>query len=89
MNKILRYAFLLLLIIVISSCKSEIEINKEIKDMKKRLDSFLDNEIERNAFPGIQYIVVDSDHIIYSYAGGCSDVINKQPMTFDNTLNNF
>jgi D-alanyl-D-alanine carboxypeptidase len=89
MNKILRYAFLLLLIIVISSCKSEIEINKEIKDMKKRLDSFLDNEIERNAFPGIQYIVVDSDHIIYSYAGGCSDVINKQPMTFDNTLNTF
>jgi CubicO group peptidase (beta-lactamase class C family) len=72
-----------------SSCKSDIEINKEIKDMNKRLDSFLNNKIERNEFPGIQYIVVDSDHIIYSYAGGYSDVINKKPMTFDNTLNTF
>jgi len=89
MNKILRYAFLLLLIIVISSCTSEIEINKEIKDMNERLDSFLDNKIERNEFPGIQYIVVNKNQIIYSYAGGYSDVINKQPMTFDNTLNTF
>ncbi len=89
MKKILRYAFLLLLIIVISSCKSEIEINKEIMDMNERLDSFLDNKVERNEFPGIQYIVVDSDQIIYSYAGGFSDVINKKPMTFNNTMNTF
>ena len=87
MDKISQYAFLLLLMIAISSCKSEIEINKEIKDMNERLDSFLDNKIERNDFPGIQYIVVNKNDCIYSYAGGFSDVINKKPMTFDNTLN--
>ena len=89
MDKISRYAFLLLLMIAISSCKSEIEINKEIKDMNERLDSFLDNKIKRNEFPGIQYIVVSKNDCLYSYAGGFSDVINKKPMTFDNTLNTF
>ena len=89
MNKISPYTFLFLLIIVLISCRSDIEINNEIKDMNERLNSFLDNKIEKNDFPGIQYIVVDSNQVLYSYAGGYSDVINKKPMTFDNTLNTF
>jgi D-alanyl-D-alanine carboxypeptidase len=89
MSKISRYTFLLLSIIVISSCKSRIEIDEEIKDMNERLDSFLDNMIERNEFPGIQYIMVDSNQVIYSYASGFSDVINKKSMTFNNTMNTF
>lgn len=89
MDKISRYAFLILITVVIDSCKSSIEINNEIKDMNERLDSFLDNKIERNEFPGIQYIVVNKNDCFYSYAGGFSDVINKKPMTFDNTLNTF
>jgi D-alanyl-D-alanine carboxypeptidase len=88
MNKTLRNAFLFLLIIT-SSCRSNIEINNEIKNMNKRLDSFLNSKIERNVFPGIQYVVVNKDECIYSYAGGFADVINKKPMTFNNTLNTF
>ncbi len=89
MNRISPYTFLLLLIILTGSCRSDAEINIEIKNMDERLNSFLNSKIERNEFPGIQYIVVDSDQVIYSYAGGHSDVINKKPMTFNNTLNTF
>jgi D-alanyl-D-alanine carboxypeptidase len=89
MNKISRCTFLILSIIVISSCTSRIEIDNEIRDMNKRLDSFLDSKIKRNEFPGIQYIVVGSNQLIYSYTGGFSDVVNKKPMTFNNTMNTF
>ncbi|UCH13135.1 MAG: beta-lactamase family protein [Bacteroidales bacterium] len=89
MKKISLYVFFLMLVMMLYNCKSAIEINTEIKDMNERLNSFLDNKILRNEFPGIQYIVVDRNQIIYSYVGGFSDVINKKPMTFNNTLNTF
>jgi D-alanyl-D-alanine carboxypeptidase len=36
--------------------------------------------------PGLQYVVVDADGIVFEYAGGWADVANRKPMTPDSTL---
>ncbi len=58
-------------------------------DPRLQLTNTLDSCIKEKAFPGIQYLIFTKDSILFEYAGGFSDVINKQEMTFDNTLNGF
>jgi CubicO group peptidase (beta-lactamase class C family) len=36
--------------------------------------------------PGLQYVVVDADRILFAYAGGWADIQNQKAMTSDTTL---
>jgi len=71
-----------------SGFKLEIKASTINEDSVK-INNFIDSCIMENEFPGIQYVVVDKDKVLYEYYGGYSDVKNKTPMISENTLNAF
>lgn len=51
-------------------------MNQEISDKRERVNAFLNAQTRESDIPGIQYVVVDSNQIIYDYAGGLADIKN-------------
>jgi CubicO group peptidase (beta-lactamase class C family) len=49
------------------------------------LPTFLDQYAGSNV-PGLQYMVMDKDHVLFEYAGGWADIQNKKPMTLETTM---
>lgn len=47
---------------------------------------YLDKQTGEGNIPGIQYIVMDSDGIIFEYAGGWADIKNQKPMKTSTTM---
>jgi D-alanyl-D-alanine carboxypeptidase len=44
------------------------------------------DEVAPKRAPGIQYVVVDANQTLYSYAGGWADILNARKMTLDTTM---
>lgn len=55
-------------------------------DGKARVKIFLDKETSDSSIPGIQYMVMDSDKVIFRYEGGWADIRNRRPMTAGTTM---
>ena len=51
-------------------------MNPEIPDKIERVKAFLDKQSRESDIPDIQYFVMDSNHIIFNYAGGLADIKN-------------
>ncbi len=49
-------------------------------DKNQKVRYVLDEHINRSDIPGIQYTVMDSDRVIFEYAGGWADIKNKIPI---------
>ena len=52
---------------------------------EKQLTEFLTQYVGKQV-PGLQYVVVNANEVIYEFAGGMADVLNKQSMTLNTTL---
>ncbi len=52
---------------------------------EKQLTEFL-TQCAGKQVPGLQYVVVNANEVIYEFAGGMADMLNKQPMTLNTTL---
>jgi D-alanyl-D-alanine carboxypeptidase len=48
--------------------------------------ALLDAMRRRQAVPGIQYLVVDADRVLFEYAGGWADIAGGRPLTGSTTL---
>jgi len=88
MKNFFKYIIFFLTITLSSGFKLEIKASTINEDSVK-INNFIDSCIMENEFPGIQYVVVDKDKVLYEYYGGYSDVKNKTPMISENTLNAF
>jgi CubicO group peptidase (beta-lactamase class C family) len=63
-----------------------IKIDHSILNKNQKVKTVLDAHISKSDIPGIQYIVMDSDRVIFEYAGGWADIENKIPMQTDTTM---
>jgi CubicO group peptidase (beta-lactamase class C family) len=54
--------------------------------VEHRAEYYLREKIAGEVVPGLQYVVVDSSGILFSYAGGKSDITNGTPMTPATTM---
>jgi len=57
---------------VLSGCYST--MNNAVPDKRERVHEFIDNRIASNDLPGIQYVVVTAESMMFSYSGGWADV---------------
>lgn len=64
----------------------EISMNQAMRDRDERVNSFLDEHTSKSRIPGIQYMIVDSDQIIFQYTGGWADIKNRRPMKAGTTM---
>jgi len=48
--------------------------------------SKLETLVRNSKVPGIQYLVLDADGILFEYCGGWADIANQRPMTSSTTL---
>jgi len=87
MFKIVRMKNLLLItcFALLTSCCG-LKMNQTIPDRNQKVKAFLDTQTNESDIPGIQYIVMDSSHIIFDYFGGLADIKNKIPMKSVTTM---
>lgn len=52
---------------------------------RTNLEEFLDAYTQSNV-PGLQYLVVDTNGVVFEYSGGWADIQNQKPMQADTTL---
>jgi len=57
-----------------------------IDDRETRVRDVIGGELEENEFPGIQYLVVDKDTTLFSYAGGIADIAATRAMRDNTTM---
>ncbi len=57
-----------------------------IDDRDARVRDNIGRELEENEFPGIQYLVVDKDTTLFSYAGGSADIAANRAMRENTTM---
>ncbi len=50
------------------------------------MKDYIDKQTRDGNIPGIQYIVMDSDRIIFEYADGWADIKNQKPMKARTTM---
>jgi CubicO group peptidase (beta-lactamase class C family) len=63
-----------------------LKMNPEILDKSEKVKTFLINQTGESEIPGIQYIVMDSSHLIFDFAGGLADIKNQLPMKSSTTI---
>ncbi|MFZ6749923.1 serine hydrolase domain-containing protein [Undibacterium sp. Ren11W] len=78
-----RRIFSLLLIPFISMLQGATMIDQVA--VKQHAASEL-NDYVQSELPGLQYIVVSADQLLFEYAGGWADIQAQKPMTADTTL---
>lgn len=61
-------------------------MNYAIQDRTTRVKDFISRELESNEFPGIQYLVLNADSTLFSYAGGSADIAAARPVQENTTL---
>jgi len=73
---------LLIILLLSSSC-----IKEEMGEQVNIADSILNDQIEKNKTPGLQYYFFDKDSVIYSYYGGLADIETKKEVIASTTFN--
>lgn len=62
-------------------------LNSEIpRDRNEFTQISLESEIAKGKIPGIQYLVLDSTHVLFEYSGGWADIRNQKPMEPTTTM---
>lgn len=78
------FLLLILCMITLLSCEKNSEVF--IVNNSEKVEEYLDKQISRSMTPRIQYIVMNSNQLIFKYAGGWADLTNKKPMTLSTTM---
>jgi D-alanyl-D-alanine carboxypeptidase len=68
----------------VGGCQSTMD--HTIADRDQRLNTFIKEELEKGEFPGIQYLVVSRDSILFNCAGGLADIAAARPMESGMTM---
>lgn len=50
------------------------------------VQKYFDEQIQDSTIPGIQYLILNSNHILYEYTGGWADIALKKPMHPNTTM---
>jgi len=56
------------------------------QDVHSRVKEYIDRELESNESPGIQYVVLSADSVLYSYAGGFADLAAQTALQENTTM---
>jgi CubicO group peptidase (beta-lactamase class C family) len=56
-------------------------MNMNIEESGKRVSDYLDRLVLKEEFPGIQYIVIDANSIVFNYVGGICDAATRDKVT--------
>lgn len=90
---IMRHFFKVAVMLIVSAgfsgCGKEVKMNNEISGNERRMEQFIEQHLDEDDFPGIQYVAMSGNTVLYKYAGGYADVKNQKEMTFENTLGVF
>ena len=79
------FLYLIVCFTITTSCGG-LKMNKSITNKNERVKDFLDTEISELNTPGVQYLVLSSDNIIFEYSGGLADIKNKSLMNSNTTM---
>jgi CubicO group peptidase (beta-lactamase class C family) len=71
------------------SCSKGVEMDRGIEDRHQRVADYLQRLQLAGEFPGLQYVVFDSDGIVDSHAVGLADVGARRAMTTRTRMNVF
>lgn len=78
-----KYYVLLALLVIVTVAEGNVRVSEAVT--KTNLQDVLDRYVDSST-PGLQYVVVDADKTLFTYAGGWADVANQKPMTLDTTM---
>jgi D-alanyl-D-alanine carboxypeptidase len=81
MIRVISFWFPLLLV---TGCQSA--MNHAIQERNTRVRDFIGRELESNEFPGIQYLVLNAESTLFSYAGGSADIAAGRAVQENTTL---
>lgn len=71
---------------LLTSVKSAVNMNQSTTDRDTRVSRCLDDQIAASKYPGVQYVIVNSNRRLYEYDGGFSDVERRIPMEPTTTM---
>lgn len=57
-----------------------------VSEKTQKVKAYIDAQIGDSKLPGIQYIVMNSDNIIYEYINGWADIASQKPMQSNTTM---
>ena len=72
------------ILLLVTGCQSV--MNNAIQNRTTRVKDFIRREHESNEFPGIQYLVLNADSTLFTYAGGSADIAAARPAQENTTL---
>lgn len=81
MNRITLFASAFRLV---TGCQST--MNYAIKNRSARVKDNTTRKLESNEFPGIQYLVLNADSVLFSYNGGSADIAAGRPVREPTTM---
>jgi len=61
-------------------------MNYVISDKRARVHDYITRELESNQFPGIEYLVLNADSILFSFSGGYADIAAGRPVRETTTM---
>lgn len=61
-------------------------MNHAIKDSPARVNDYIMRELESNQFPGIEYLVLSADSILFCFNGGSADIAAGRPVRETTTM---
>jgi D-alanyl-D-alanine carboxypeptidase len=77
---------MLIPITLVTSISCEVNMNQSITDRDTRVSRYLDDKMAASKYPGMQYVIVNSNRRLYEYDGGFSDVERRIPMEPTTTM---
>lgn len=76
-------------ITLLISCSGNPPMNRDISDLDERVDAYLQAQLVDDQFPGVQYVMFDSDVICYSFSGGLARVAEGRVVDDETLFNVF
>ena len=76
---------LILCFALLAGCGGK-KMNQSIPNKSFKVKTFLDAQTSKSDIPGIQYILMDSNRIIFEYSGGWADIKNQISMKPGTTM---
>ncbi|OGB62527.1 MAG: serine hydrolase [Caldithrix sp. RBG_13_44_9] len=80
----MNFLLLSILLLFIGGC--QLTMNDSIHDRKARVQDFIEKQLQAKNFPGIQYLLLNSNSLLFEFAGGWADVSGKRPMQTGTTI---
>lgn len=81
-----RLVSLASIILIAAACNSQTMKGQAITDRNAQVRAYIERELEDERFPGVQYLVVNRDSTLFSYAGGLADIEGGRTVGQSTTL---